>query len=266
MRKVILIFLLCFSFVFSAEFNKYETILNLGNFSESKINWILKKANSIKDKEKRIEYISSRFLNIPYKRIKIKNRDENKEYLVVQLSGVDCLTYIEYVEALSKSKNFNDFIKNLRFVRYRYGLVSYETRNHFFTDWIEYNNYKDYAKILAPKKAIVVKKHLNLSKGRGVILKGVPVKIRVFSYIPSKYFDRNIINKLKTGDLVGAYAYGRKYDWLDVKHVGIIIRKGNRVYFRNASSLKRYNKVVDIPIELYLKRVKGLVILRKIEK
>jgi hypothetical protein len=266
MIRLIFIFLFITSFSLAVEFNKYETIYKLGNFSKEKINWILKKANSIKDREKKIDYLSSRFLNVPYKRIKIENNKEDKEYLVVQLSGVDCLTYLEYVEALSKSKNFDDFVKNLRYTRYRYGLVSYETRNHFFTDWIEYNHYKDYAKILAPKKAIVVKKHLNLSKGKGIILKGVPVKIRVFSYIPSKSFDKDVISKLKTGDLVGAYAYGKKYDWLDVKHVGIIIKKGDKVYFRNASSLRKYNRVVDIPLEDYLKRVKGLVILRKVDK
>jgi len=241
---------------------EYETIINLGKFSEEKINWILKKANSMNEREKKIEYISSRFLNIPYESIKFKKEDD-KEYFIIHLAGVDCMTYIEYVEALSRSKNYDEFIKNLKNVRYRDGIVSFETRNHFFTDWIEYNGYKDYAKIIAPKRAIVVKKHLNLSRTKGIVLRGAPVKVREFSYIPSNRFNKAVIKKLKTGDLVGAYAYGKRYDWLDVKHVGIIVVKNNKVYFRNASSLRRYNRVVDIPIEKYLKRVKGLVILRK---
>jgi capsule polysaccharide export protein KpsC/LpsZ len=37
---------------------------------------------------------------------------------------------------------------------------------------------------------------------------------------------------------------------------------GKTLYFRNASSLSKYNKIVDIPLKEYLKRVRGLVILR----
>jgi len=260
------VFLVIFNLAKASDWKKY-TIINLGKFSEEKINEILDKANSFKNKEKKLEFLSEQFLGVPYKRIKIEriNDNDDKEYLVVDLSTVDCMTYIEYVEALSRSKNFEEFIDNLRKVRYKFGVVRYSTRNHFFTDWIEYNNYEDIGKELAPKEAIIVKKHLNYSSKKGVMLKGAWIQTRSFSYIPADRFNKDIIKKLKSGDIVGAYAYGDKYDWLDVTHVGIIVKKEGKVYFRNASSLKRYNKVVDIPLEKYLKRVKGLVILRKKE-
>jgi len=262
----ILVFLIFFNLAFAFDWKKY-VVIDLGRFSEEKINQILKEANSLENREKKMEYLSEQFLGVPYKRIKIDRISENddREYLVVDLSTVDCMTYIEYLEALSRSKDFDDFVDNLRKVRYKFGIVRYSTRNHYFTDWIDFNGYKDIGKEIAPDKAITVKKHLNFSREKGVMLKGAWIQTREFSYIPSEKFDREVISKLKTGDMVGAYAYGDKYDWLDVTHVGIIVKKGDKTYFRNASSLKRYNKVVDIPLEKYLKRVKGLVILRKKE-
>ena len=250
----------------------YKIIYRLGKFSPERINEILAKANRINDYEKKIEFLSAQFLGVPYERLERNGEKKRKldpkkrkENLIVKLANVDCMTYIEYLEALNRSKNFDDFVNQLKNVRYKNGVVSYETRNHFFTDWIKYNGYVDYAKKLAPKRAIVVRKHINYSSKEGVMLEGVPVETRVFSYIPSHRFTKDIINKLKTGDLVGAYAWGRSRDWIDVTHVGIIVKKNGRVYFRNASSLRRYNGVVDIPLEQYLKRVKGLVILRKKE-
>ncbi|RUM61512.1 MAG: hypothetical protein DSY59_01540, partial [Persephonella sp.] len=251
-------------------FNK-KIIINLGNFSKDRINKILSKANKISGKDekekwkRKINYISSQFLDVTYKRISLDFKTD-KEILVIQLEGVDCMTFVEYVEALAKSKDFNDFIDKLRYVRYKKGIVDYKYRNHFFTDWIDNNGYRDIGKDIAPFKAIKVEKLINFSDKRGkVILPEVEVKNRTFYYIKVKDFDKEIINKLETGDLIGSYAYGDKNDWLDVTHIGIVIKKGNRIYFRNASSLKKYNKVVDIPIEDYLRRknVKGLVILRK---
>ena len=214
----------------------------------------------LQTKEEKIDFISSKFLNVPYGRIKLGFKSK-KEYFVIQLKSVDCMTYVEYVENLAKSKNFNEFVKNLKNFRYQGGVIKYEKRNHFFTDWIQFNGYKDIGKEIGKDKAILVKKHLNFDKDKGIILKTVPVKNRAFYYIPSKKIDNSIKEKLKTGDIIGAFAYDK--DWLDVTHIGYIIRKNNKLYFRNASSLKKYKKVVDIPLKDYLKRVKGIVILRK---
>lgn len=236
-----------------------KTIFKLGKFSKEKINKILKKASELNNREDKIKFISSQFLNTPYKPIKLGFKTD-EEFFVVQLEGVDCMTFVEYVESMAKSKSFEEFVKNLRQFRYQNGIVKYETRNHFFTDWIDFNGYKDIGKEIGKDRAILIKKSLNYSKKRGIILKDVPIRFRAFYYIPSDNFDKSIKEKLKTGDIVGAYAYKENQDWLDVTHIGYIIKKNNKLYFRNASSLKRYNKVVDIPLDNYLKRVKGLVL------
>ena len=262
--KVLFSFLLIVIPVLSQDLEG-KTIFKLGKFSERKINKILKEASKLKTREEKIKFISSKFLNLPYKPIKLGFKTD-EEFFVVQLEGVDCMTFVEYVECMVNSTNFQEFVNRLRKFRYQNGIIEYKTRNHFFTDWIEFNGYKDIGRYIGGDKAVLVRKSLNFSKSKGIILKDVPIRSRMFYYIPSDKIDDEIKAKLKTGDIVGAYAYKPEQDWLDVTHLGYIIRKDGKVYFRNASSLKKYNRVVDIPLDNYLKRVKGLVILRKVEQ
>ena len=261
-KKFIFLFILFSSFNLYAEDIKDKTIFKLGNFSKERINQILKVSSNFNKREDKIKFISSQFLNTPYKPIKLGFKTD-EEFFVVQLEGVDCMTFVEYVETLANSKNFQEFVNNLKNFRYQNGVIKYETRNHFFTDWIEFNGYKDVGREIGKDKAILVKKSLNFSKKRGIILEDVPIRFRAFYYIPSSKIDKSIKSKLKTGDIIGAYAYKKNQDWLDVSHIGYIIKDKGKIYFRNASSLKKYNKVVDIPLDDYLKRVKGIVILRK---
>lgn len=68
----------------------------------------------------------------------------SQEQLVVNLRQLDCTTYVETVLALSRSmakgqQSFAGFCQNLRQIRYRNGVVSYPTRQHYFTYWIQEN-------------------------------------------------------------------------------------------------------------------------------
>lgn len=49
---------------------------------------------------------------------------------------------------------------------------------------------------------------------------------------------------------------------LDVSHTGIVIRAGDAVWFRNASSLSANRKVVDTPFLNYMRSKPGIVVLR----
>ncbi|HFQ9941283.1 TPA: N-acetylmuramoyl-L-alanine amidase-like domain-containing protein, partial [Klebsiella pneumoniae] len=79
------------------------------------------------------------------------------------------------------------------------------------------------------------------------------------SYIPASAIDKEVINKLQTGDYVGIYSTKRG---LDVSHVGIIIKDHNNIWFRNASSLAKNRKVVDSPFIRYMATKPGIVVLR----
>jgi hypothetical protein len=56
------------------------------------------------------------------------------EQLTVRLDAVDCLTYLEYVEAMRRSNSSAEFLDNLKIVRYQDGKVEYGKRNGISID------------------------------------------------------------------------------------------------------------------------------------
>ncbi|KWX22318.1 lytic transglycosylase [Mycolicibacterium wolinskyi] len=209
------------------------------------------------------DQLSRQFLGVPYGANTLGGSAVEPEQLVVDLQKVDCFTYADYVEALKRATNRDEFLAALAKVRYRDGVVSFQNRKHFFTDWAVSAPAiaTDITKNLSPN-AIQVPKNLNAKNSGGVYLPGLPVVPRTVSYIPRDKVDSHVIDGLRTGDYLGAYA---EDGGLDVTHVGIVIDTPAGPVFRNASSLRADNKVVDTPLGAYLKTVPGIVVLRPVE-
>jgi hypothetical protein len=87
----------------------------------------------------------------------------------------------------------------------------------------------------------------------------VPSRKREISYIPAEALTEAIIKKLTTGDYVGIYT---NHPDLDVTHVGIVMRSGNKLLFRHASSKAQHRTVIDEDFMKYMINRPGLVILR----
>jgi hypothetical protein len=51
-------------------------------------------------------------------------------------------------------------------------------------------------------------------------------------------------------------------DGLDVTHTGILIKKAEGIFIRNASSRKQNRRVVDYPFSEYIKNISGIIVLR----
>ena len=169
----------------------------------------------------RSEIVSRQFLGVPYGANTLIGSANEPEQLVVELQKVDCFTYADYVEALKRANDREEFIDSLIEVRYKDGLVGFQNRKHFFTDW----------SALAPAIAtdittslsansIQLTKNLNKKDSDGVYLPGLPVVPRTISYIPSQQIDSSVLGRLRTGDYIGAYA---EDGGLDVTHIGIFI-------------------------------------------
>ncbi|BBY41997.1 DUF1460 domain-containing protein [Mycolicibacterium celeriflavum] len=204
--------------------------------------------------------ISRLFLDTPYGADTLVGSASEPEKLVVELSSVDCFTYADYVEALKRAGNRDEFIAALVEVRYRDGVVSFPNRKHFFTDWAAGTHAiaTDITMSLSPN-AVAVQKNLNEKDSGGLYLPGLPVVPRTVSYIPSAQVDGGVLSQLRTGDYIGAYA---EDGGLDVTHVGIFIDTPDGPVVRNASSLSADEKVVDTPLQDYLRDVPGVVVLR----
>ncbi len=101
---------------------------------------------SSQDAGKRISYISSQppFYGTEY-RFDPKNQGSDPESAYtprrpdnLDLTKVDCMTFIEHVLAMSLSKNVEEYKKIATAIRY-YGFPSYINLNHFPEDWVERN-------------------------------------------------------------------------------------------------------------------------------
>ncbi len=59
--------------------------------------------------------------------------EKTPEKLIIDFRGLDCFTYLDYVEALRKSTSLKEFINNVIRTHYIKGNVHFLNRKHFFT-------------------------------------------------------------------------------------------------------------------------------------
>ncbi|MCX7966222.1 MAG: DUF1460 domain-containing protein [Syntrophorhabdaceae bacterium] len=235
--------------------------VNLGKWTEKGIDEILKNAKKINDPGERVSFISGFFLKTAYIESTLIGSSATEEELVVNLSGVDCFTFIDYVEAMRLSESYEDFLKNLTRLRYRDAIVSFECRNHFFTDWIENNTQfiEDVTEVVGKEKTRQAKKILNLKEDGSLFLEGIEIKERKLRYIPTQDINDTFMNLIKTGDYIGIYT---ETEGLDVSHVGIAIKMEDAMKFRHASSRKNVMMVVDEDFKEYIEGKDGVIVLR----
>jgi hypothetical protein len=236
----------------------------LDRWTEERLNAIMSEAAEIQDAGERIAFFSEKFLGLPYQEKTLIGDIKTPEVFVINLSAVDCFTFIDYIEAMRLSGSFSEFRENLRRVRYKTGKVAFENRNHFFSDWAIFNAeiVEDVTRKIGGKNTIKINKTLNVKQDGMHFVPGIQPRDIAISYIPSQYIHED---KLKTGDYVGIYS---EKAGLDVSHVGIIIKNENSSLFthhsslllRHASSIQR--KVVDEDFKDYIANKHGLIILR----
>jgi len=215
--------------------------INLGKFKNDNSIFIQKDISKLSEKFLGTKYVSNTLVN--------KDINTSKENLIINFEALDCFTFIDTVQALKTSQDKSEFKISLLNTRYKNGIVSYATRNHFFSDWIKSNDMSDITCSLGKCETVI--KYLNQNEK---YLKEIPTVKRKISYIKSSNID---ISLLKNGDYVGIYT---NKDALDVTHTGIIIKKENGVFIRHASSLEK--KIIDSELLSYTKNKLGVIIYR----
>lgn len=187
------------------------------------------------------------------------------ENLVVNLSQLDCVTYLEIVVALSmtikKGKTqFEDFCHELTFIRYRNGVMNgYASRLHYFSEWIHNNEQKG---ILENISAAIggkpfVKKinmmttnrvnypHLKEDSSLNVIRQAEErlSSMQLFHMPKEELLFAG--DKIQDGDLI---AITTAIDGLDVAHVGIAIHVNSELHLMHASSLSKKVEISGISL------------------
>jgi hypothetical protein len=242
-------------------FDKKTGCIELGRWSEDDLEYIMREAARIEDVGERVAFVSAQFLGIGYIDFTLIGGPEKPEEFVINLEGVDCFTFVDYVEAMRLSLSFAEFKDNLKRVRYQSGVVGYSHRNHFFTDWIVFNKefVKDITAEIGGQKTVKTDKILNVKEDGTCFLEGINRGKRGIYFIPSGLVDDSVIKRLRNGDYTGIYT---EKAGLDVSHVGIIIKKKDSAFLRHASSLESNRKVVDQNLNEYLTGKPGLLVLR----
>jgi hypothetical protein len=232
-----------------------------GKFIRNELDKIIREASEIDNTGKRIDFLSKQFLDTDYVESTLIGNKDAPEVFVINLKVVDCITLIEYVEAMRLSDSFSAFERNLQKVRYKSGIVEFMSRNHFFTDWREFHAeyIADVTGKLGGEKTRTIQKTLNQRENGTHFLPGIQPVQREVQYIPSDKIDRSVLNKLSTGDYLGIYS---SKAGLDVSHAGILIKDGDSIFLRHASSQSELRKVADQDFKKYIADKPGIIVLR----
>lgn len=238
-----------------------KAVVDFGRFGETGLETIIAQGQAATTTGPQIAVISAAFLGTPYSPATLIGGARIGERLVVRLDGVDCFTFIDYVEALRRSAARRDFIPQLIQVRYRDGAISYLSRNHFFTDWARDGNrrLRDMTREIGGEAVRFRDKTLNLKKDGNLFLTGYPTVVRRIHFIPAAAMDKGRLDRLRTGDYIGFYS---PTEGLDVSHAGIFIRRDGQLILRHASSRPAIEKVVDHDFRDYLEKTEGIIVIR----
>jgi hypothetical protein len=186
--------------------------------------------------------IGESFIGIDYKAHTLET--DGVEKLVVNLTELDCTTFLENVLAFARlikkdSTDFDNYLKELTYIRYRNGKINgYTSRLHYFSDWIFDNVKKDVIQDITKNLGgVPVKFQINFMSGHPSFYKQLKenssfvsviqtqedsINGRNYFYIPKDKV-KSVEQKLKDGDLI---AFTTSVKGLDVGHVGIVV-KGN---------------------------------------
>ena len=229
--------------------------------------------------------IGKSFIGTDYEAYAIEK--EGEEQLVINLTGLDCTTFLEnvlvFARCIKKGKtSFEDYQKELTFIRYRNGIIDqYPSRLHYFTDWIFDNEKKGVVKNVT-KEIGGERLKLNLSFMSShpeyyMHLKENPdfipvikkqeeeINKREYYYIPQAKI-ADIDNKIENGDLL---AFTSSVEGLDVNHVGIAIRMDdNHIHILHAPEPGTKVQISELNLSDYVNKLEkdtGIIILKPLE-
>ena len=229
-----------------------------------------------------IAEIGKSFLGTDYAANNLEKGD--KEALVINLTGLDCTTFLEnavvFARCIKENKtSFKDYQRELQNIRYRDGIINgYPSRLNYFSDWIYNNEQKgiieDITKEIGGEQIIFNVNYMSKHPNLYASLKNNPEFIplikeqekeigeREYYYIPKERVSA-IENKIQDGDLI---ALTSNVKGLDINHVGIAVRlNDNRIHLLNAPNMGYKVQISKMLLSDYLiknRKDSGIIVLR----
>jgi cell wall-associated NlpC family hydrolase len=195
------------------------------------------------------------FLGRPYLADGLVGSHDTKEEFVARRDAFDCVTFVETVLAECFSEAYGtSFEDQLRELRYRNGEISWLSRLHYFSDWLETNDAHGRVRAVFPK--------LSETRRTLSLLSHYPARVAMLRFLPVSELDGHL-QHLAPGDLL---AFGTTRENLDVSHVGFFAHGADSVHTL-LHATKTFGGVVEEPLAAFLTRFgesPGLLVYRPI--
>jgi hypothetical protein len=209
-----------------------------------------------------------------------------EERLVVNMSGLDCVSFYENALVLARCvkmnrTTFDDYKEQLQLIRYRGGVIDgYLSRLHYTTDYM-YDNVKKgvWKDVTREIGGVPYKKTVNFmsthpesyrqlkedpSLVAGIRKMEEEVSRRTNFYIPKDNVEA-VQTKIWGGDIVGITT---DIDGLDTSHTGILVRENGELRLMHAPIARSKVQITEKTLADYLagnKRQTGIIVVRAIE-
>lgn len=227
--------------------------------------------------------IGQSFIGTPYVEKTLELPGE--ENLVINLTGLDCTTYLETVVTLAriaKSGNltFEGFEQELERIRYQEGIrKDYSSRLHYFSDWIYQNQEKGIIRditqeiggTLYPNQPSFMSEnpqfYAQLSNPdflQAIKADEAEIAQRTYHFIPKAEIE-SLEENIQSGDLIAITTSMKN---LDIVHVGFAIEKEGRIHLMHAGTGNMQVEISTKPLSEYLKGSKsqsGILVCRLLE-
>lgn len=219
--------------------------------SETRIATLIDEAAPLPTVAQRVAFISHALLGTPYRGFTLIGGPKLAEQFVIRDDGFDCVTFCETVLAAARVSRAADFEHALRQIRYRDGSVEWRERNHYFSDWSEFNIANGVCRAVPLPGGVPVDKPLTYERG-------LEPRQASFVAIPRASLLANR-ERLATGDIIGFLS---ERPGLDYFHTGFIVVDGDRLWLRHAAKSRR--RVLDEDLARFVARtrVKRVTLLR----
>lgn len=221
------------------------------------------------------------FLGTPYVAATL---EKEPEQLVVNLSELDCTTFVENCLALTRTlrekgtPSFDSFRRNLQQIRYRSGKITdYSSRLHYMSDWITENERhgivtnitRTIGGIPHPIRLSFISSHPDAYKQLRTDTSLIntirtieqQINARTHHYIPKAKID-SVEKKIRNGDII---FFTTSIQGLDVSHMAYAYWEKGKLSFIHASLSERKVIVNPTPLSEYTRQVKhntGILVVR----
>jgi hypothetical protein len=217
-----------------------------------------------------IAAVGRRFVGAPY--VPKTLDPPGPERLIVNLRTFDCVTYVESMLALARvirsgSRDFQDFIDELRRVRYRDGIGgAYPQRLHYFSDWIATNDRKgiidDITAALGaasdPSRIDFMTAHADLyaqladsANLRAIAATEADLSSRPRAWIPESRIAAAAAG-ITDGDIIAATS---TLPGLDVAHTGLALWIDGRLHLMHAPLVGSAVEISEVPLAERILRI-----------